>query len=82
MADVFIYYSEFEAHQPVSIIPESPLESSSAPASAIDAVEDPVFTNFFSVCNVVKCYLLCFLVNNSAICMSSFTFYYMMMSMA
>lgn len=39
----------------MSIIPESPLESSSATASAIDAVEDPAFTNFFSVRNVVAC---------------------------
>lgn len=39
----------------MSIIPESPLESSSVAASAIDAVEDPAFTNFFSVRNVVAC---------------------------
>ncbi|TKY61959.1 mRNA-decapping enzyme protein [Spatholobus suberectus] len=44
--------SESEELQPVSIIPESPLESSSAAASATDAVEDPVFTNFFSTLKV------------------------------
>ncbi|KAG4916489.1 hypothetical protein JHK87_054046 [Glycine soja] len=52
--------SESEELQPVSIMPESPLESSSATASAIDAVEDPANTNFLSVRNVVACqfYLL------------------------
>jgi len=81
MSDVFIHYSEFEEHQPVSIIPESSLESSSAAASAIDSVEDPVFTNFFSVM-LLNVYFLCFLVNTSAISMLSFTSYYMMMSVA
>ncbi|XP_014494697.1 mRNA-decapping enzyme-like protein isoform X7 [Vigna radiata var. radiata] len=43
--------SEFEEHQPVSVISRSPLESSSAAASAIDAVEDAVFSNF---CTTLK----------------------------
>ncbi|XP_020233901.1 mRNA-decapping enzyme-like protein [Cajanus cajan] len=47
--------SEFEELQPVSTIPESPLESSSA-ASATDAVEDSVFTNFFSTSNIAGKY--------------------------
>lgn len=51
--DVFIYDSEFEEHQPVSVISRSPLESSSAAASAIDAVEDAVFSNFCTVYDVV-----------------------------
>jgi len=37
----------------VPVISGSPLESSSAAASAIDAVEDVVFSNFCSVCDVV-----------------------------
>ncbi|XP_014494695.1 mRNA-decapping enzyme-like protein isoform X5 [Vigna radiata var. radiata] len=44
--------SEFEEHQPVSVISRSPLESSSAAASAIDAVEDAVFSNFCTVYDV------------------------------
>ncbi|KAL3029698.1 hypothetical protein AAZX31_03G178500 [Glycine max] len=48
--------SESEELQPVSIIPESPLESSSVAASAIDAVEDPAFTNFFSTLKVTGNY--------------------------
>ncbi|KAG5083973.1 hypothetical protein JHK82_054140 [Glycine max] len=48
--------SESEELQPVSIIPESPLESSSATASAIDAVEDPANTNFLSTLKVTGNY--------------------------
>ncbi|KAK7284831.1 hypothetical protein RJT34_19584 [Clitoria ternatea] len=44
--------SEFEELEPVSVIPDSQLESSSAAAAATDAVEDPVFTNFFSTSKV------------------------------
>ncbi|XP_014494692.1 mRNA-decapping enzyme-like protein isoform X2 [Vigna radiata var. radiata] len=46
--------SEFEEHQPVSVISRSPLESSSAAASAIDAVEDAVFSNFCTVYDTLK----------------------------
>ncbi|KAK7396716.1 hypothetical protein VNO78_17874 [Psophocarpus tetragonolobus] len=44
--------SESEELQPVSVIPESPLESS----SAADAVEDPGFTSFFGTLNVTGNY--------------------------
>ncbi|KAL2345256.1 hypothetical protein Fmac_006541 [Flemingia macrophylla] len=47
--------SEFEELQPVSTIPESPLESSSA-AFVTDTVDDPVFTNFFSTSNIIGNY--------------------------
>ncbi|XP_061355171.1 mRNA-decapping enzyme-like protein [Gastrolobium bilobum] len=48
--------SEFEELEPVSIITESPLEPSPAAASATDALEDPVFTNFFSTSKVTGNY--------------------------
>ncbi|XP_047158540.1 mRNA-decapping enzyme-like protein isoform X1 [Vigna umbellata] len=48
--------SEFEEHQPVSVISGSPLESSSAAASAIDAVEDAVFSNFCSTLKATRNY--------------------------
>ncbi|KAK7244869.1 hypothetical protein RIF29_39697 [Crotalaria pallida] len=45
--------SEFEELEPVTVITESSLELSSAAASsANDAVEDPVFTNFFTTSKV------------------------------
>lgn len=56
MPDVFTRCSEFEGLEPVSAITERPLESSSAAASATDALEDPVvFSNFFNVRYLVAC---------------------------
>ncbi|CAI8614885.1 unnamed protein product [Vicia faba] len=40
--------SEFQEHDPASIKTESPVESSSAAATATDAVGDSVLTNFFN----------------------------------
>ncbi|QCD98084.1 mRNA-decapping enzyme-like protein [Vigna unguiculata] len=48
--------SEFEEHQSVPVISGSPLESSSAAASAIDAVEDVVFSNFCSTLKATGSY--------------------------
>ncbi|XP_014494698.1 mRNA-decapping enzyme-like protein isoform X8 [Vigna radiata var. radiata] len=46
--------SEFEEHQPVSVISRSPLESSSAAASAIDAVEDATLKDTRSYAPAIK----------------------------
>lgn len=45
--------SEFKELEPVSVITESPLKSSSATPSAIDALQDPAFINCLHVCNLV-----------------------------
>ncbi|XP_004494216.1 mRNA-decapping enzyme-like protein [Cicer arietinum] len=44
--------SEFEELDQGSIMTESPLELSSAPASTTDTIEDRVFTNFFNMSKV------------------------------
>ena len=51
MPDVFICCSEFQEHDPVSIKTESPVESSSAAATATDPDGDSVLKNFFNVCH-------------------------------
>ena len=51
MPDVFIRSSEFQEHDLVSLITKSPVESSSAAATATDAVGDSVLKNFFNVCH-------------------------------
>lgn len=48
--------SEFEELEPVPVMTETPLDLSSVAAAANDALEDPVFTNFFSTSKVTGNY--------------------------